>query len=201
MSDPDWELLHPVPEAWQGAVGRYAASTRRSLQFIVGDEETRAALLGAPIRPDRIAAIIRGGEVVGFLSYRMEGAGALCPQVARYRARFGHVSGTLRWLLTQATLVRGRAEDLYIEGFAVDPAARGLGLGQVLLGWLGQEVIRRGKAGWRTEMPADQPAAARTYEKAGAVCLKTLDFGPAGRLIGWRRARLYRWTPGARDPI
>ncbi|MEL6476799.1 MAG: GNAT family N-acetyltransferase [Pseudomonadota bacterium] len=191
----DWLLMHPIAPGWELAVGAYSVRRRKSLDRIVGDQDTREALLSVPLRPDRICAVVMEGAVVGCLSYRMDGAGSLRPQFARYRARFGLVGGALRYGMTLATLYRGRSKDLYIEGFAVAPETRGRGLGKALLEWLSAEVLRHGKAGWRTEMPEGHEAAARAYQRFGAREERRVWLGPVGRLLGSRYMTLWRWTP------
>ena len=194
----DWILMHPIAPGWETAVGAYSVRRRKSLDRIVGDPDQREALLASPIRGDRICAVVMAGEVVGCLSYRMDGRGSVCPQFAKYRARYGLAAGTLRYLLTQLTLYRGRSRDLYIEGYAVAPETRGRGLGKALLEWLSAEVIRQGKSGWRTEMPEGHDQAARAYERFGAKIVRRVWLGPFGRLTGSPRMTLWRWT--APDP-
>lgn len=191
----DWLLMFPIPPDWEAEVGEYSARRRKSLNRIVGDEDARAALLAHPIRPDRICAVVMAGQVVGCLSYRMDGAGAVWPQWPRYRGRFGLIAGTVRYLLTQATLVRGRADDLYVEGFAIAPKTRGRGIGRALMEWLSAEVIRNNKKGWRTEMPDGSPEAARAYERYGARLQRRIWLGPMAWVMGYPRVSLLRWTP------
>lgn len=193
-ADPgDWRLLHPVPPEWEVRVGAFSARRRVSLKRAVGDAEIREELLGTPIRGDRICAVIRGDRVIGCLSYRLDGQGAVWPRWSRFCDRFGWLSGTLRYLAVQATLYRGRSRDLYIEGFAVSAEARGLGIGRALLDWLSTEVRRRGKDAWRTEMPESHAEAARAYERFGARRQRAIPLGPAAWLVGSRRMILYRW--------
>lgn len=190
-----WMLVHPIPPGWQAAVGDYSVRRRKSLNKIVGDEDTRADLLATPMRADRICAVVMEGRVVGCLSYRMDGVGSVRPVWARYHAAYGAIAGSLRYLLTQLTLYRGRSRDLYIEGYAVAPETRGKGLGKALLDWLSAEVIRHGKSGWRTEMPKGHDAAARAYERFGAREQRKVWLGPFGWLLGSSHMTLYRWTP------
>ncbi|MEM7505161.1 MAG: GNAT family N-acetyltransferase [Pseudomonadota bacterium] len=190
-----WMLVHPIPPGWEAAVGDYSVRRRKSLSKIVGDEDARADLLATPMRVDRICAVVMEGQVVGCLSYRMDGAGSVQPIWARYRETYGAISGSIRYFLTQLTLYRGRPQDLYIEGYAVAPETRGKGLGKALLEWLSAEVIRHGKSGWRTEMPQGHEAAARAYERFGAREQRKIWLGPLVWLLGSRVITLYRWTP------
>lgn len=191
----DWLLMYPVAPGWERAVGIYSARRRKSLDRIVGDHDMREKILGQPIRPDRICAVIHEGEVKGCLSYRMDGKGAVWPQIETYWREFGAVQGTLRYLMTQATLIRGRAQDLYVEGYAVAPELRGKGIGKALLNWLSAEVTRNGKEGWRTEMPDGSEEAARAYTRFGAKLQRRIPLGPVGWLLGYPRVSLLRWVP------
>ncbi|MEM1384070.1 MAG: GNAT family N-acetyltransferase [Pseudomonadota bacterium] len=170
---------------------------RKSLEKIIGPPEERVPLIGARIRRARIAAVVLDGEVVGHLSYRMDGRGAVWPDWPRYRARFGLIGGAARYVATELTLRRGRRQDLYIESFAVDRAARGRGIGGALLTWLCEEVALHGKLAWRTELPEANLPAKRVYEKLGARHVRSVAFGPVARLLHTPRVLLYRWVhPG-----
>jgi GNAT superfamily N-acetyltransferase len=194
----DWMLVSPVPEPLRAAAAAYNVRQRATLNRIVGLPEVREAVLGHRVRPDRLCLAIldRGGgagEIVGVISYRMDGEGSVWPEAARYRRRFGALSGTARYLLTEATLRRGRPDELYLEGFRVDAAARGRGIGTNLLHWLGEQVVRQGKAAWRTEASVTADAAMRVYQSVGAVPVKTVHLGPVGRLFDRPSFTVLRW--------
>ena len=130
----DWMLVSPVPEALVAEAAAYNVAQRATLNRIVGLPAVRADVLGHRMRADRICiALVAAGdgraEIVGLISYRMDGAGSVWPEPARYRRRFGPLGGTARWILTEATLRRGRPDELYLEGFKVDARARGRGSG------------------------------------------------------------------------
>ncbi|MBY8975716.1 GNAT family N-acetyltransferase [Rhodobacteraceae bacterium NNCM2] len=189
---PEWRLVHPVPPDLADATGRFAARRRSSLKHIVGDGDAREAMLAHPLRRDRICVAMIGAEIVGCLSYRLDGAGAIQLDRRRFRQRFGLISGEARYLATQATLRRGDPDYLYIEGFAVAAKARRLGIGQALLRWLGDEAARHGKQGWQAEMREGHGGTARLYERAGARPVRNIPLGPAALLFGARRMVLYR---------
>ncbi len=196
MRGDGWMLVHPVPEGLLAKrIGAFAARRRKSLDRIIGDGDRRARVIGHPIRGDRICGVLLNGRVAGYLSYRRDGAGATIADAARFRAEFGVIFGSLRWLATEITLHRGRSDDLYIEGFAVLPQTRGLGIGRALLEWLSSEVRAHGKAGWRTEMPAGHEQARRAYERFGAIATRAVWTGPFAPLLNVRQLTLYRWTP------
>jgi len=193
----DWMLVHPVPEALQKAAAEYSVSQRATLNRIIGLPEVRREVLGHRIRPDRICIALVKGEVAGCLSYRMDGAGSVWPEPKRFRQHFGPISGTVRWLLTEATLRRGRSDELYIEGFKVDSKARGRGIGTALLHWLGDEVVRNGKRAWRTEASANADAAIRVYQGVGAKSLRTVSLGPLGPVFDRDSFVVIRWEAPA----
>ncbi|MEM9046058.1 MAG: GNAT family N-acetyltransferase [Pseudomonadota bacterium] len=191
----DWILVTPIPPELAEEVGAFSARRRISLRHIIGDRDQREKLLARPIRPDRIAAILIDGEVIGCISYRVDGKGSIIPQIRQFWAEYGLASGTLRWLGTELTLRRGRRHELYIEGFAVASEARGMRLGSALLRWVSGEVTRRGKRAWRAEMPDGHHQAARAYERSGAEVKRLVPLGPFAPLIGSKAMTLYRWTP------
>ncbi len=193
----DWMLVSPVPESLQADAAAYSVAQRATLNRIVGLPEVREKVLGNRLRPDRICIALVKGEVAGLISYRMDGEGSVWPDAARYRKHFGAIGGTARYLLTEATLRRGRSDELYLEGFKVDPKARGRGIGTALLHWLGDEVVRRGKRAWRTEASITADAAMRVYQGVGAKAIKTVSLGPLGPLFDRHTFVVLRWEAPA----
>ncbi|GAB5377597.1 MAG: hypothetical protein AcusKO_40590 [Acuticoccus sp.] len=195
----DWMLVSPVPPSLQAAAARYSVAQRATLNRIVGLPEVREEVLGNRVRADRLCIALVGGEVAGVISYRMDGEGSVWPDPARYRAHFGALGGSARYWLTQLTLMRGQSDELYLEGFKVDAIARGRGIGTSLLHWLGDEVVRRKKAAWRTEASITADAAMRVYQGVGAKVVKTISIGPLGYVFDRHKMVVLRWEPGAAD--
>lgn len=191
----DWMLVAPVPPNLQDAAARYSVAQRATLNRIVGLPEVREELIGNRLRPDRICIALVGGKVAGLISYRMDGEGSVWPDAARYRKHFGPVGGTVRYMLTEATLRRGSPDELYLEGFKVDAIARGRGIGTSLLHWLGDEVVRRGKKAWRTEASITADAAMYVYQSVGAKVVKTISIGPLGYVFDRHKMVVLRWEP------
>ncbi|WP_075219377.1 GNAT family N-acetyltransferase [Acuticoccus yangtzensis] len=191
----DWMLVSPIPDFIAGEVAAYSAAQRATLKHIVGPEEMRRKVVGNRMRQDRLCVAIVKGEIAGCISYRMDGEGSVWPDPKRFREVFGPVGGTVRYLLAEATLRRGTPEELYLEGFKVDPAARGRGIGTSLLHWLGAEVVRRGKARWRTEASVTAAPAMRVYQGVGAKPTKTVNLGPIGRIADRPKFTVLVWEP------
>jgi hypothetical protein len=74
-----------------------------------------------------------------------------------------------------------------ILNFAVDPAARGKGVGSSLLHSLGREFRRRGEMNIRIVCGADQVAAQKLYLRNGAtmVCSLELHRGVKSLVMTW----------------
>lgn len=195
----DWMLISPVPPSLEAAAARYSVAQRATLNRIVGRPQVREEVLGNRLRPDRICIALVGGEVAGLISYRMDAEGSVWPDARRYRSHFGALSGTARYWLTQATLKRGRPDELYLEGFKVDAIARGRGIGTSLLHWLGNEVVRRKKRAWRTEASSTADAAMRVYQSVGAKIIKTISLGPLGYVFDRHKMVVLRWEPSAQS--
>ncbi|WMS42749.1 GNAT family N-acetyltransferase [Acuticoccus sp. MNP-M23] len=193
----DWMLVAPVPDSLAPAAARYSVAQRATLNRIVGLPEVREELLGNRLRQDRVCIAIVEGQIAGLISYRMDNEGSVWPDPARYRAHFGPLSGSIRYLLTQASLKRGGADELYLEGFKVDAIARGRGIGKSLLHWLGDEVVRRGKRAWLTEASSTADAAIYVYKSVGAEIVKTISLGPLGYVFDRHKIVVMRWTPPA----
>ncbi len=193
----DWMLVSPIPDNIAAEVAAYSAAQRATMKHIVGPEGVRREVVGNRMRQDRLCAAIVNGEIAGCISYRMDGEGSVWPDPKRFRTHFGPVSGTVRYLLAEATLRRGKPEELYLEGFKVDPAARGRGIGTNLLHWLGSEVVRRGKARWRTEASVTAGPAMQVYQGVGAKPTKTVNLGPIGRIADRPKFVVLEWEPPA----
>lgn len=191
----DWMLVSPIPDHIAKEVAAYSAAQRATLKHIVGPEEKRRQVVGQRMRQDRLCAAIVNGEICGCISYRMDGEGSVWPDAKRFRDEFGALSGTVRYLLTEATLRRGHPDELYLEGFKVDPGARGRGIGTSLLHWLGSEVVRRGKKRWRTEASVSAAPAMRVYQGVGAKPTKTVNLGIIGRIADRPKFVVLEWYP------
>lgn len=196
----DWMLVSPVPPHLEPAAAAYSVAQRATLNRIVGRPEVRREVLGNRLRPDRICIALLDGEIVGLISYRMDGEGSVWPDSRRFRRHFGAVSGTMRYLLTEATLRRGRSDELYLEGFKVEGKARGRGIGTNLLNWLGSEVTRRGKRAWRTEASVTADAAMRVYQSVGARPVKTVSLGPLGHVFDRQAFVVLVWEATGGNP-
>ncbi|XWN31819.1 MAG: GNAT family N-acetyltransferase [Devosia sp.] len=191
----DWMLVSPVPDNLAVEAARYSVAQRATLNRVIGLPEVRQEVIGHRTRQDRICIALVNGEIAGCISYRMDGEGSVWPQWSRFRDHFGTANGTARYLLTLATLKRGRSDELYLEGFKVDPIARGRGIGTGLLRWLGNEVVRRNKKAWRTEASSTADAAMRVYQGVGAKPIKTISLGPIGSLFNRPKFVVLRWEP------
>ncbi|WP_162408988.1 GNAT family N-acetyltransferase [Acuticoccus sediminis] len=196
----DWMLVAPIPDAIAEEVAAYSVAQRATMKHIVGSEEVRRKVVGNRMRQDRLCAAIVNGEIAGCISYRMDGEGSVWPEAKRFREHFGPVSGTFRYMLAEATLHRGHRDELYLEGFKVDPAARGRGIGTALLHWLGSEVVRRGKSRWRTEASVTAAPAMRVYQGVGAKPTKTVHLGPIGRIADRPSFVVLVWEPPVDTP-
>jgi ribosomal protein S18 acetylase RimI-like enzyme len=198
----DFLLVAPVPAPLRRAAAEYSAAQRATLNRVIGGPDVRREILGGRLRADRICLALVNGTIAGCISYRVDGAGSIWPDPSLYRTRFGPLGGTLRYLLTEATLRRGRRDELYIEGFKVDAAARGRGIGTALLEWVGAETVRLGKSGWRTEVSVAAEGAIRLYGSVGAKPVRTVSLGPVGALFNRPSFVVMRWDApaGGRPP-
>lgn len=135
-----------------------------------------------------ISALSRDGELLGFAGFKTK-AGAFAGGGLRDFAAIYGWFGTL-WRAPVLTLLeRDLAPgQLLMDGIAVTPSARGLGIGTKLLAAIIDEARDRGMHEVRLDVIDTNPRARALYEHFGFEAVGTEQLGPLRHLFGFNTA-------------
>jgi len=147
-----------------------------------------------------ISALSPDGKLLGFAGFKTE-AGAFAGGGLRdFAAIYGWV-GTLWRAPLLALLERDlSAGQLLMDGIAIAPKARGLGIGSKLLAAILDEARRRGMREVRLDVIDTNPRARALYERVGFRAERTDDIGPLRHLFGFRAATRMVYALAAETP-
>ncbi|MEU4729999.1 MULTISPECIES: GNAT family N-acetyltransferase [unclassified Streptomyces] len=149
-------------EAFGGKLGRALGPAEAGRRFIAGH-----------LHADRaVTALDEDGRVVGVAGYQLAGRGLVGGDAAAVRAQYGRLRGLPRVFLL-ALLERTPARDeLVMDGIAVDPAARGRGIGGLLLEEIGAVAVEQKCRRIRLDVIAENPRARALYERHGFTAVR-----------------------------
>jgi len=156
----------------------FEAKFRRVLR----DREAAAAVLGSGLRPQGVLTARRDGVAVGVALLKdRTGLTPVRASLRSFVSAYGPVSGTLRAGLLGVLDEAIPPGVLAIDAVAVASAARGNGVGTLLLA-LAEKVARtRGHGTLMLEVVTDNTGARRLYERLGFSVVSTTRAGPVVR--------------------
>ncbi|MDY0021450.1 GNAT family N-acetyltransferase [Arenimonas caeni] len=137
-------------------------------------------------RPDDLPALL--ALEAGFPGDRLS-ARQFRHHLGNPRARLRVAAAGGRLLGYHLVLLRQGSAWARLYSIAVDPAARGQGLGRRLLADAGRQAAAAGRTGLRLEVRQDNRAAAALYEAAGYHRVAALPAYYEDGAPGWRYAR------------
>lgn len=157
------------------------------------DRTTAIALLAATFCLDNVyAALDHSGRVLG-VAFVTGGPPVLCVKREALTSAYGALGGSLLFAVyrvvtrmrpVQAKDVRG------LEGFSVDPACRGKGIGAAMIERIASDA--RGEGARTIELNVgDTNPARHLYERSGFVQTRTGGVGPFARRLGFNRFLYY----------
>ncbi|WNG48446.1 GNAT family N-acetyltransferase [Archangium minus] len=185
---PDVRVLDGVPPGAEEAVARlYWTAFARKFRPGLGDAEHGVPVLREALAADRLScAIGPDGTVLGVLGHYRAGRGAIDLRYQTLLRHFSPWSAPWRALLLLPLHREARPGELLLDGIAVDPAARGRGLGTRLLAHA-VELARQDGLRWvRLGVVDTNPRARALYERCGFVAERTQEVSPLGALYGFR---------------
>lgn len=163
-------------EAFGGKLGHALGPRRHAVAFVA-----------ARLTTDRFVCAVRDGEVVGALGYQLAGRSAIDLTYAALARHYSWWSAPWRLSLLLPLHRAPRRHELLLDGVAVSPAARGTGIGTLLLRRALDVGRRHRKRLVRLSVVDTNPRARALYERLGFVARKTTDVGMLGELYGFRR--------------
>ncbi|MFD3550700.1 GNAT family N-acetyltransferase [Streptomyces goshikiensis] len=162
-------LRRGVPEGAEERVAElYWEAFGAKLGAALGPAGAGRRFIAAHLHHDRaVTALDEAGRVVGVAGYQLAGRGLVGGDAAAVRAAYGQVRGLYRVFLLallERTPARG---ELVMDGIAVDPAARGRGIGGLLLGEIDTVAAEQHCRRVRLDVVAENPRARALYERHG----------------------------------
>ncbi|GAA4975530.1 GNAT family N-acetyltransferase [Actinoplanes utahensis] len=184
---PDMPLagIHrAVPaEARQTAARLYALAFDAKLRAALGAGDERLRFLADHLRPDRMLCATVDGRVRGVAGLHLDGGTAFDVTLPGLFRAYG-VSAGWRFLVLLGLHREPRPDELLLDGIAVDPAARGQGLGTLLLREAEILAAERGLRRVRLSVVDTNPRARALYERVGFVTVHSERVDTLGRLYG-----------------
>lgn len=191
MSDPDdISLRAGFPEATSATAAQlYWAAFSGKLGKLMGPDERGARFFARVLDPGHaISAIGPDGALLGFAGFKTDKGAFAGGSLGDLAAIYGWFGALWRGPFL-ALLGRDIAPgELLMDGIAVAPQARGLGIGTRLLGAILEEAGARGMAQVRLDVIDTNPRARALYERRGFVSVGAENTGALARLFGFTSA-------------
>jgi ribosomal protein S18 acetylase RimI-like enzyme len=175
MSEP----AHPVaamglrPHEVDEAARIFTAAFAGKLRPFLGDAARARRIVTRALQPEMAMVARQGGQIIGL-------AGLICGQRRfldlrreHLRAEYGPLSATVRYVLLGILEQTHPDDEVYIEGIAVDAAARGQGIGTVLLHAIDAYAAAQGRSAVRLDVVDSNPRARQLYEREGYIVTGT----------------------------
>lgn len=166
----------------------------------LGHRDRGLAFLRAHLDAERVLCATRDGQVLGVLGFDEGRRGAIRPTLAGLVRAYSALSAPWRGLLLAVLARPHRPEEFQLDGISVAEAARGSGIGSLLITEAKREAERLGKCAVRLSVIDTNPRARALYERSGFVAAGTSSVGPLSRFFGFRTATdmVYRMKPEER---
>ena len=132
-------------------------------------------------------------QPIGIAGFYLDGEGLFEPPLSVFKQEYGW-SGIVR-ALALSFLERKKSEDvLLMDGLAVAPCARGMGIGTKLLTAVEEVARLSAKSSVRLDVIDVNPRAKALYERRGFESVNTVDLGPARLLFDFNKITEMRKT-------
>lgn len=181
-------LRHGLPDNLRAqAAALYWDAFGDKLGRVMGPQPKAIAFLYRALSSDHvIVALSDQGKLLGMVGFKtFEGsfAGGDAADLRKAYGRFGAFwRATLLGLLEQGI----ENERFLLDGICVTPAARGQGIGTVLLHAICDEALARGYAGIRLDVVSSNLRARALYERFGFTALQTEPLGLLRYVFGFK---------------
>lgn len=200
MTVPDAITLQPgfPPSGRDTAARLYYAAFGAKLGVLMGHDGRGERFFARVLDPSHaISALGPDGALLGFAGFKTESgafAGGGLRDLAAVYGWFGALWRAPLLALLERDLAPGQ---LLMDGIAVAPDARGLGIGTRLLAAVIEEARGRGRTEVRLDVVDTNPRARALYERFGFKPVGSEHLGPLRHLFGFRSATrmIYRLAP------
>ncbi len=161
------------------------------MRMAIRDRDKRLAFMARVYAADHIVVALRDGELLGMIGLS-SGAGHYhgglmdIPWDPRpFRDLLGLRGSVMAMLSLRLTAHKPAIDELYVDGVAVAPEARGLGIGTKLLDEA-LAIARESSMRWlRLDVIDTNPRAQALYERLGYKVTKVQSFRYMERIIGF----------------
>ncbi len=162
------------PNQQQRTAEIYYIAFAQKLALILGGSESRTIqILQKTMVPQQAFVAIQDGQVVGLMGFQHDGKQLFDIRFSTLLREFGVFKGLWR-ALWGALLERTPQKNvLFIDGVAVHPDARGLGIGTRLFGAITAFAREEGYYTVRLDVVDTNPRAKQLYKRLGFVEVKT----------------------------
>jgi ribosomal protein S18 acetylase RimI-like enzyme len=192
MEEPDIVIEHGLPDALRHqAVVIFEHAFGDKMRTAVGDKEKRMAFMARAYRGEHVIVARRGNQLLGMAGLSSRGApyagGLMGPSwdPRPYVDLLGWVGAT--WAVWGQRLADHRPKDdeIYVDGIAVAPGVRGMGVGTRLLTEIRHVSRREGRRFVRLDVVDTNPRAQALYERLGYKVTKVQSFRWKQRWLGF----------------
>lgn len=157
------------------------------------DRKVAIALLAATFCLDNVyAGLDPSGRVLG-VAFVTGGAPVLCVKRDALVSAYGALGGSLLFAVHRVVTRRRpfRVKDVRgLEGFSVDPACRGKGIGAAMIDRIASDARAEGARAIELNVGDTNPAR-HLYERSGFVQTRTGGVGPFAKRLGFTRFVFY----------
>ncbi|CAM5454715.1 molybdopterin-guanine dinucleotide biosynthesis protein MobC [Streptomyces spiroverticillatus] len=129
--------------------------------------------LAAHFHPDRAVCALLDGLLVGLAGYQLGGRALTGGSVSDVLRTYGPLRGLYRAALLAVFERQAAAGELVMDGIAVDPEARGKGIGTLLLDEVAAVAAEHGCRRIRLDVIDVNPRARALYERRGFEPVRT----------------------------
>lgn len=192
MSDDGVIIEHGLPDDLRDqAVDIFEDAFGSKMRMAVGDTEKRKAFMHQTYVAGNIIIARRGGTLLGMSGLSTKGApyaGGLMGgswDFRPYRELLGWWGAIWAVWGNRMADHRPKADEVYIDGIAVSPEARGLGIGTRLLDEATAIARANGKRYVRLDVIDTNPRAQALYERIGYKVTKVQSFRYKERWVGF----------------
>lgn len=185
---PRYALGLPEPQR-SAAAALYLEAFGQKLGPIIGRDRRARDFLAGVLRPSHaLVALDEDDALLGLAGFHDESGGFVGGGAPELLAAFGPFSGLFRGFLLSLFERAPKPGEFLMDGIAVAPAARGMGIGGALIERLATLAAERGALHLRLEVVDSNPRARALYERHGFTAGGTTGSALLQPIFGFSRA-------------